>query len=1207
MEKKWTQAQLDAMNLRDKTILVSAAAGSGKTATLTERIIRRITDDKSPADISKMLIVTFTRAAAAELRSRIFAALGEAVAKEPDNKHLTEQLMKAGSVQISTIDSFFYDLIKANLTQLGLSNSLRIADETEYALISQKVMEETIDAAYEENPDFPSFVECFVSVRELNGLYKTFLKIYDKLLNAPEGIEFLKNCAQRTLEEKDNDFFATSYGDILQRNTLDRIHHYRSVINSAIDYFDIDEAASAAYRKSFAYDLAFCDNLIDTLSDSNNGYARTQALLEAFSPIKLGSLSKELASETAVSFKEIRTDYVAKIRALAKGPFSKSQETITKAMHDTSRYIFMLYELLVKFDEAVSKEKAKLGIITFADIKRYTLSLLVAPDGTPTEIAKQYADRYTDIYIDEYQDVDGVQDLIFSSIAKSNNRFMVGDIKQSIYEFRGTQPQLFAGYRSKFPLYSSPKGKLSDEVSLFMSNNFRCDKTIIDFTNLVCSKIFKAAADSVGYTDEDDLVFSKLSKDPDYVPHKVKIAIVKSPSTAERKTGDFDEVGSGHELEAEYIASEIERLIKTEKKADGTPIRPGDIAVLFKTKAISPMISNALHKRGILTSEAEASKYFENADILMMISLLNAIDNPSNDTYLAGTLRSPLFNFDMEELIKIRLYPKNDALSLYGALKTYANGQTDELAKKCQSFVKTLEEWQYDATALPVDKFLRMLFDSKPFMATGIVSQPNDDGEGGNLLLLYEYARNFEKGGFKGLYQFIEYINSMIEKGKSFSPTEINILPDRVSLMTIHKSKGLEFPVCFVCNTTLLLRPKELNDSLVLNYPSGIALKISSADGMARINTPMRDAICAKIAAKGAEENMRTLYVALTRARERLYVTASTPAEPDALLDKARKLAEHFDRFSIVNSSPNYLSWILACCVDTSSSCFEFDFISLEDQMNRENETEEIATESVKYEHDAELTKKFKEKFAFEYPYSALKKVPAKISVSRLYPDILDENDTSLELFTEPKPTSIPAFFLPSSEDRISAAQKGTATHLFLQFCDFKNARNNGIAEELARLVEYKFIPTEIASMIYTDELERFLDSELIELILSSKDMIREQRFNIDLSPEGFTSDNKLLEKMDGERLAVQGVIDLILIDENGDISLYDYKTDRLKAEELADPELARRRMNRAHASQLSYYAKAVESLFGRPCNRIAVYSTHSAMLYDIDISSVNC
>ena len=316
MARNWTSAQLDAMNTRNKTLLVSAAAGSGKTATLTERIIRRITDKDFPADISHMLIVTFTRAAAAELRSRIFSALGDALASDPTNKHLSSQLMKIGSAKICTIDAFYLDILRSNFSLLDIPAGFRLADDSEYMVLAQRAMEESIDEMYEADESFPVFTECFSTVRASSKIGEIFLELYDDLTSLPEGIEFVKNCAERTKKEAELDFFAGTYGATVRQNTIDFCKHYSNIFTAALEYMQTDIPMQNVYERSFNYDSWYCGKLYDALCDQSNGYAQTKELLESYAPISLGSLSAKNKSENSEKYKQFRTNFSSKINLM---------------------------------------------------------------------------------------------------------------------------------------------------------------------------------------------------------------------------------------------------------------------------------------------------------------------------------------------------------------------------------------------------------------------------------------------------------------------------------------------------------------------------------------------------------------------------------------------------------------------------------------------------------------------------------------------------------------------------------------------------------------------------------------------------------------------------------------------------------------------------------------------------------------------------
>ncbi len=1207
MKREWTAAQTAAMNIRDRTLLVSAAAGSGKTATLTERIIRSLTDPTNPADLSEMLIVTFTRAAAAELRSRIFSALSSALAQNPSDRHLASQLMKLGSARICTIDSFYLEIIRSHFSTLGLSPSFRIADVAEFEVIQKNVMTETVDFFYESDTEFSRFAECFTGIRETEQLEITLLNLASGLLSFPEGIEFLKKSAGQTEKEAELDFFSTLFGQSLKSTAISFLRHGKHIFQSAYQYVCTDEIFLSRYGDSFRYLRDFCTNLSDGIEAGTYGYCEARDLLTGFQLPAVKPIKSELATPEFVRYKTMRTSYAAALKKLTAKSFAKTPETVSRAMHDTAHYTGKLYEVLSEYSRRLEEEKKNRNLLDFSDIRRYALKLTVEPDGTPTPIAREYAEQFSMIYIDEYQDVDRVQDMIFSALSRPDNRFMVGDIKQSIYGFRGAEPQVFAEYRAAFPPYSQSSEKVP--ATIFMSDNFRCDRNIIDFANLVCSYIFSFCQNSIHYQPQDDLVFSKPVPG-DYISPDVNLAIIVTPKDTEEETDSeiFREMPKEipklekRQWEALYIAKEIRRLIAEEKKADGTPIRPGDIAVLFRSRTMSKPIAEELHKLGIATSESDSSRYFENPDVLMMLSLLNTVDNPHRDIHLSGTLRSPVFGFSLEDLVKIRAYA-DTSHSLYDALLLYAQGEDDGLSRRCREFSEILDEWREYAAALPVDRFLRMVMDSECFLSSGLLCEVGESGNAGNLLRLYEYARNFEAGSFKGLYNFIEFINTIIENQKKIDSPAGGGNPDKVTLMTVHSSKGLEFPVCFVAGTANSFNRDDSRSSLLFDYPTGIAMKISDETGFARINTPMREAILATSAEKQIEEEMRVLYVALTRARERLYVTAATSKAMEVLLDTAEENTSFGDRYTVLHAK-NYLEWILCALVGKKEqSCCRICFPDALSLLENEEESREDTESSAKSEAepDEALLNILQEKYRFSYPYPDSRKIPAKISVSRLAPDVLDTDNDALVLFDSSVKTPVPDFFRIGSRQKKKATDRGTATHLFLQFCDFSYAEAHGIREEFARLCEKRFLPDDAEQLIYFDELEQFLSSELFTTIREAKKIIREQRFNLFLPSAEFTRNPELSERIRDEHLAVQGVIDLIVIDRLDRLCLYDYKTDRLSPAELADPALAQKKMEEFHASQLSYYAKAANMLFGRPCDRLAVYSTHAARLFDIE------
>lgn len=1200
-----TKAQETAINTRDKTLLLSAAAGSGKTSTLTKRIIMSITADKDPSDISKMLIVTFTRASANDLKTKIFNALSDALASDPTNKHLTEQLIKLGSAKISTIDAFYLSAVKQNFSALGLSSAFRICDSSEASLIAKAVMEEIIDTFYDTDNEFPAFCECFEKIRDTESVSsEVLLSVYEDCMRVPEGVEYLRICAESALGCTASNFTDTAFGSVIKDYTVSMLTGYLEYYDSVLEKMPLDEKLFNAYYDAMDCDRRLCIKALKLLrgQDEHSDYTCIAELFNSFEFQKLKNLQSKYSSEMSHFAKTLRDSFKSCFNNIRSEFFCYTESDFAEFFSATAKNLNTAYRVLAAFEKRFTEEKKRRNILELTDIKRYALKLFTNDDGTPSTLAKSYSEQFSDIYIDEYQDVDPVQDLIFRCISKPTNRFMVGDIKQSIYSFRGAKPQLFADYRSHFPINGSEQAEASDCQSIFMSENFRCAKPIIDFTNSVCAPAFIACGDSIGYTENDDLVYAKLPH-PNATPSpKVTVAVFakNSQKILEENGTDASLLPSPAEAEAKYIAYSIKKLLQSGRKEDGSPILPSDIAVLFRNKTYATRIADELSFLGISSNCTDSSQYFQNPDVMMMLCILNAIDNPQRDIYLAGAMRSPIFGFTLDELLLINSKgEKSD--SLYDKLCIYTDGQ-DALAQKCLAFNSTLTEWRSISSSMPIDKFLNHIFSSEAFVASGLVCEKNSVGEGGNLQRLYEYARTFEAGSFKGLYSFIEFINNIIENGETLDSHGDSTAENSVTLTTIHRSKGLEFPVCFVCCCASDFKYGSLSDDISFEYGLGVAMTLSDSTGFAKYTSPLKKALDLYSRQKSVEEEMRILYVALTRAKEQLFVTANYPRSLLTSISAAAEFKAEFNcDFSLLNANC-FMDWILPALKRSAISCaelYEFTTDALPEEIYYTEPQNAKAPSDECVGINSELYEKLKESFSFSYPYKDMKKIPAKLSVSKLSPDVIDEADTSVRLFDVEKAPSIPEFFL-GTQKKTSASERGTATHLFLQFCDFSSLKRNGTEAVLQTLTEKKFIPNNLAQTVYKDELEKLRFSDFTEKILGADKVIREQRFNILLPTAEFTRNSELKEKIGNEKIAVQGVIDLILIDKQGNIELYDYKTDRLSKAELENPSLASEKMNKIHGLQLSYYEKAIEYLFGKAPKRTAVYSTHSARLYDI-------
>jgi len=1059
-------------------------------------------------------------------------------------------------------------------------------------VLAKSVMEDTIDYFYEtDRQRFSHVAECFVGIKNASNLSDVFLSLYSSTESLPEGIDFIKGSAELTESEAENDFFDTHYGRSLRVHLLNEAKYIASRFEAAVEECLADEVLADKYFPSFSYDLSFSQKLASLLESST--YAECFEHVSGFSQKKL---SKTPPTPVTERLKETRSKLTDKIKAMRTKVFALSPENVSFAMKKTAEVTFCIYELLREFSRRFEEEKKQRNICSFNDVRRYALKLLLDENKKPTETAKAYADYFTDIYIDEYQDVDKVQDLIFRAIAKPDARFMVGDIKQSIYRFRGAEPDVFASYRKEFPSINSEEAKDSSSASIFMSDNFRCEENVIKFTNNVCSYIFSACAESMGYTHEDDLVYSKIQEDRVSESVPVELTVLVPPDDKENEPEDKALT------EARYVAGQIKELIENGRLVNGKRITAKDIAVLFRASTSASVIAEALDEVGIKTTQADGSNYFENPDVLLMLCLLNTIDTPQRDVHLAGLLRSPLFDFSMEELVEIRR-ASDFSLSLYDALCAYKEKDCT-LAKKCAQFDAILSDFRDKAVSLSVDKLIQYLYSTELFAVNGLVTSD----EGNNLLRLYEYARKYENGTFKGLYDFIVYINKLIEEGKQFENDTISVSDGKVTLMNIHKSKGLEFPICFIFGMGKRFNKKDVQESLVFDTSLGLAMKIADSTGLARTNTPMRESLIKRVDLKNTEEEMRILYVAFTRARERLYVSATSLQSEEKLLGAARTAREFSCEHTILSTN-SYLRWILSSLDENVKQDFcNVNFIKRDEIESALGNFGDKLNESTTPDKDkvAEIKKELSKKFSFSYPYAEATRLPAKISVSRLLPEAKnDESESEVtELFSAEATEYIaPAILRGEAEsENITPAMRGTATHLFLQFCDLLRTEKDGVSAELSRLIEKGFIPPDSERLVFEDELSAFFKSELFKELKKAKKLVREQRFNILLPTSTLSTDEKFLRETAGEELAVQGVIDLLFETENGEIVLCDYKTDRLTKEERASDDALIEKMTERHAKQLRYYKEAVEMLFSRECKKVLIYSTHAGRAVEINV-----
>lgn len=1198
-KREWKEAQKQAIATRDHLILVSAAAGSGKTSVLTERVIRRLLDPESPVDLSDLLIVTFTRAAAADLKSKIATALSNALEKDPGNERISAQLLQLGSAQISTIDSFYLQIVREHFESLGIPSGFRMADENELLLLSTETMDSLLPEFYHrfqsfsedssiENPLLKlkgnKFADC---MDHIFGGYsgsdsgQILLEFYGKFSKNAKGILLLKESAELLRKEAEALFLQTHCGKYFAGYLTSLLNSYLRVLSKTREYHLLYPEDSLDQSGILAEDTEHCTACITALQSGD--WEALRAALHFFHFRNFQTAKGR--PEWSEKYKQARKNFQSKLKNLKEIVEADSDIERKEEYLQTAELAEMLYTFYAEFQERLKAEKLSRSILDFDDVRDALYQMLTNPQNEA--LLQSLQERYKEIYIDEYQDVDEIQDCIFSLIGK-NHRFMVGDVKQSIYRFRGADPSVFTGYRKSMPLISDPAYQTSDAVCIFMSENFRCDKPIIDFANAVCSFLFSASPDSIGYLPQDDLQYAKPEEEnPDFAPCPVQLCIFEKP-LATKKEEKQEEEAEAPKAEPAYVAKEIASLLQNGKKRDGSKIEPGDIAILArKTSALLPF-QKELEALGIPVMSSTGKSIGHSPVFMDLFNLLRAIDNPYRDLPLSEFLVSPLGGFTLEELQQIRNISEKDQ-SLYDALTILA-GVEHPLTQKAAELLEWLEFYRRLSILQPADRFLRILYQDPRLQKVCLSPE---------YMAVYDAARSYQMTAWNGLFGFLNYLTRLWEAEK-INAAGFQRAGGAVQTMTMHASKGLEFPVVFVVGCGESFKVKELQKPLIYQKELGFASNLFRPElGLTKPGILKKIAGYA-ISDDAAEDEVRLLYVSLTRARERLYVTAS-PSRKNDTLDADVSAIFRDDRISILSGKSN-LDWILAALRAPGLSHLKLQINRFapgqaEDPVAPLAQTEEQQVPAVADSLVAHYQAVLRNAQTTPYELDVLRGIPTKAAASKLKSNLLDLLNSEDETAGIDEQIALMRATQPSFQNLLlarqtpTAAEIGTATHQFLAFCDLCNLRQNGIDEEINRLVNQKFLSPEIGTLINKKAIQKLIESPLMDRIRKAKEIKREQQFSLLVPLSNLTESKDLAAKLQGHTLFVQGSIDLLLFFEDGTIELYDYKTDRIDDEERENPELLQNHLFQRHQNQLRYYAQAVEQLFGKRPDHSFIFS----------------
>lgn len=1168
----WTTDQRHAIECRKGSVLVSAAAGSGKTAVLVERVIRRLTDKDNPCSAEDLLIVTFTRAATAQMREKIGAAILKRLSEDPTDRHLRRQYMLLPFAKICTIDSFCNDLVRENFHALGISPDYSLLDNETAVIMKNDVCEAMLERAYEEDLDgrFSELSDMMSSGSSDEDFAKLIIKMYDISTAYPFPDLWLDSLIG---EYSQPDINKSRWGGIIKKYVCDMLDYCVSSSRDMMTAMESDPIVADAYGAAVQSDI----NMYAELREKIN--SDWDEALEAFKTVKymsLGRVPKGYESET----KNVVTTARKKLKDLLKkvpGIMCVSSEEHADDMRLLRDPVTKLIELVKQFGREYSAEKDKMNSADFSDILHRALNLLAVSDGSggyiKTDLARELSSHYVEILVDEYQDINEAQDMIFRAIsADENNLFTVGDVKQSIYRFRQAMPEIFLRRRSTTHSFESGRYPLG----ITLGSNFRSRVGVTSCVNYIFRQLMSTEAGELEYDDSEAL--NAAAKYPERDTPDCELHVVTD------KGNRADTL----EAQARYVAKYIERTVREGKMlvTKGGALHPasyGDFCILLRTaKNVSSVYANALSERGIPVFSPETGGFFEAAEISFILSLLRVLDNPVQDIPLAAVMLSPLFGFSAGELADIRASAKErleagETEPLYRSVAVSA----DEGNEKAAAFLKKIESLRRLSLTLSAGELVRRVCEETGFDAI-VGAMPDGERRRLNVGLLCDYAEKYEAAGNLGLSGFIRFIDKVARtSGDLATAARPSENADIVRIMTVHQSKGLEFPICILADMQHAFNERDNTESVLISSSAGLGMKRRTEDGISVYDTASRRAAVITSERMGRSEEMRVLYVALTRAKENLVMVTSVPNPEKGLAKVAVEcgIGERANPFAVLRMN-NFSDLVLTALMrhpaaDELRKLSGVDvpiFLSEKDRFKLKvvvSDSESFMTESANEQKIAAKPVFFNEvqaRLDYSDPRSVLSSVPAKRAASDG-----SERGINREYFA----SSRPAFM---SSGGLTPAQRGTATHKFMQFSDYAAARAD-IESELARLVDGGFLSEDEGKAVNIGAAKRFFMSPLAERIFASDNVMREKKFASLFQAKFFYPE--LTGEAAEEKIVVQGIADCVFV-EDGELVIVDYKTDTgVDAEALLD----------RYSAQLEIYREALSQALGMPVKETLLYS----------------
>ncbi|MDU7956513.1 MAG: helicase-exonuclease AddAB subunit AddA [Clostridium perfringens] len=1258
MGTKWTEEQELAINTRKCNLLVAAAAGSGKTAVLVERIIKMITEGENPVDIDKLLVVTFTNAAASEMRERIGDAISKALEKDPSSEVLQRQLALLNRASITTMHSFCLEVIKNNFHLIDLDPGFRIGDQTECELIKQDILADLFEDMYAKDDEcFKDLVEAYGGSKSDDNLNSIILKFYNFIMSGPWPEAWLKDKVEEFNINSIEELEGKKWIEVLKESIILDLNNAYSMLTQARDIAEMGGGLEP-YLVNIYPEIIQVEELKIALSE---GIVKFYNKLMGVSFGRLKSVRKaSVHDERALEkTKSLRDESKKIIENLRDNVFETSLEEAVLGMKKMYPLMKCLKDLVIEFSNRYRDKKREKDILDFNDLEHLCLEILIDKDEEgnikPSQVALEFKDKFEEVLVDEYQDSNTIQETIVGMVSRRDvenpNVFMVGDVKQSIYKFRQANPELFLEKYINYREFEDSNRKI------MLYKNFRSREEIINGVNYIFKTLMSNTVGELEYDEKEALnlgaSYGELNEEnveKEYIDEIENLKVagdieLNILNKAGNKEYSDDELGEEEEdldsiqLEARIIGKKINELMNP---GDGShymvfykdlgkyrKIKYKDIVILLRaTKNWAETFVDELGTYGIPVYADTGTGYFQTIEIRTILALLHIIDNPMQDIYILSALRSPIFSFTSEEFADLRLLNKDKYF--FEIIKEVVDGTYDEtiskdLKGKCKYFLDYLNKWREKAAYMPIDEFIWFLYSDTSYYGY-VGTMPNGIQRQANLRILFQRAKQYESTSFKGLFNFINFINKL--KKSSGDMGSAKILGENenvVRIMSIHKSKGLEFPVVILGGTGKQFNKMDLREDILLHETLGIGTNCIDVKKRIKYDTLQKHAIKKKCELEVLSEEMRILYVAFTRAKEKLIITGAV-SDLEKSCENWCKASASSEENRInpgnVLKGKSYLDWIGMALTkhkdgdairnigngditlnldDKSNWSFKsWDRSELLETNNNKKEKNNIdifeSNNWIESKKDIKEVIEIRDRLGFKYKYIESCNTPSNISVTELKRahqeeefmqesyNIIDNesNEENKKEKIKRKPR-----FMEEKQEEFSAAKKGTITHFVMQHIDLdKVTYIDEIREEVLKMVKKELLTEEEGKVVNVFKIQKFFKSDLGQRMLSSyksgKKVYRELPFITEI-PSSIIEKNLDPKIYGEEKVRLQGIIDAFFEEEDGYV-LLDYKTDYVKEGEEED-------FINKYKIQINLYKDTLNKILGEEVKEAYLYS----------------